>query len=157
VTYKIILTLDQGYLSESYDQIRRYGSSWYWIELVIGLLFIIGGLALFIYASWTTILPIALVGVGVFEILFYKVKKFFWLRKRASDKSANTEINLSFDDEGLETNSELSTAKLKWAGVEKCIQTPKGVIIWPQKEVYIYIPEDAAGSDAIEFILLKTA
>jgi hypothetical protein len=44
---------------------------------------------------------------------------------------------------------------MAWDGVEKCVRTPKGILIWPQKGMYFYIPEESAGADAIAFIESK--
>jgi hypothetical protein len=157
VNYTVTLTLDQAFLSESFDQARRYGSRWHLIELAIGTVFIVSGLALFAYADWATVLPLALVAIGLFEIFSSRLKKLIWLRKHGKGKTANVDIEMSFDDEGLETKSTFSSARIKWGGVEKCVRTPKGVLLWPQKGVYFYIPEDAAGAGAIEFIQSKIA
>ncbi|MEM7222235.1 MAG: YcxB family protein [Pseudomonadota bacterium] len=142
-------------MSESFDQARRYGSRWHLVELVIGVVFIVGGLVLFAYADWASALPLALVAIGVFEIFSSRIKKFFWLRKHGRSKAANQKIEMSFDDEGFETKSSYSHARMTWNGVEKCVRTPKGILLWPQKGVYIYISEEAAGADAIAFIESK--
>jgi len=149
------MTLDRKFMSESFDQARRHGSRWHLIELAIGVVFIVGGLGLFVYADWATALPLALVAIGVFEILSSRIKKFFWLRKHGKGKAADQKIEMLFDDEGFETKSNFSSARMAWDGVEKCVRTPKGILIWPQKGVYFYIPEESAGADAIAFIESK--
>ncbi len=142
-------------MSESFDQARRYGSRWHLIELAIGVVFVVGGLGLFAYADWATALPLALVAIGVFEIFSSRIRKFFWLRKHGKGKAANQKIEMLFDDEGFETKSNFSTARMAWDGVEKYVRTPKGILIWPQKGMYFYIPEKSAGADAIAFIESK--
>ncbi len=142
-------------MSESFDQARRYGSRWHLIELVIGGVFIVGGLGLFAYADWATALPLVLVAIGVFEIFSSRIKKFFWLRKHGKGKAENAKIVMLFDDEGFETTSSFSSARMTWDGVEKWVRTPKGVLLWPQKGMYFYIPEKSAGADAISFIESK--
>lgn len=155
MNYIATMTLDTDFMSESFDQARRYGSRWHLIELVIGGTFIVGGLFLFAYADWATALPLALVAIGVFEISSHRIKKFFWLRKHGKSKAANQKIEMSFDDEGFETKSSFSTARMAWDGVEKCVRTPKGILIWPQKGIYFYIPQVSAGVDALAFIESK--
>ncbi len=155
MTYTATYTLDSDFMSESFDQARRYGSRWHVIELAIGGIFIIGGLALFAYADWTTVLPLVLIGIGVIEILSSRIKKFFWLRKHSKGKAANTRIEMIFDDQGYESKSSFSSGRMDWDGVEKCVRTPKGILLWPRKGVCFYIPEEAAGAETISFIQSK--
>ena len=72
VNYTVTFTLDKAFMGESFDQARRYGSRWHLIELVIG-----------------TVLPLALVAIGVFEVFNKGLKKLFWLRKHCKGKAAN--------------------------------------------------------------------
>jgi len=157
VSYTTTLTLDKKFMSESFNQARRYGSRWHFIELAIGTIFIVGGFGLRVYADWAIALPIALIAIGVFEIFSSRIKKVFWLRRHGKGKAANSKIEMSFDDDGFETESEFSSARMKWDGVEKCVRTPKGILLWPQKGVYFYISEEVAGADAIAFIQSKAS
>ena len=155
MSYTASFTLDNDFMSESFDQGRRYGSRWQLIEMIIGSVFVVGGLALFVYADWATVLPLVLIAIGVFEIFSSRIKKFFWLRKHGKGKAANAKVEMLFDDEGFETKSIFSNARMKWEGVEKCVRTPKGILLWPQKGVYFYIPEESAGAETISFIESK--
>ena len=155
MNYTATMTLDEDYMSESFDQARRYGSRWRQVELAIGIVFIVSGLALFSYTDWATALPGALVAIGVFELLSGRIKKFLWLRKHSKGKAANQKVRMSFDDEGFETESKFSSARMTWDGVEKCVRTPIGILIWPQKGMYFYVPEESIGADAIAFIESK--
>jgi len=155
MSYTASFTLNRDFMSESFDQARRYGSRWYLIELAIGSAFIVGGLLLFAYADWATVLPLVLVGIGVFEMFSSRIKKFFWLKKHGKGKAANSKVEMVFDDDGFKTKSDLSSAGMSWEGVEKCVRTPKGILLWPQKGMYFYIPEEAAGRDTLSFIQSK--
>jgi hypothetical protein len=73
-------------MSESYDQARRYGSKWLIIERVIGFGFILLGTGLYIYANGKTVLPFALIAIGVFELFSNQIKKYFWLRRHLKSK-----------------------------------------------------------------------
>jgi uncharacterized membrane protein len=155
VNYTATMTLDKDFMSESFDQARRYGSRWRLNELAIGAIFIVAGIVLLAYAEWATVLPVVLIVIGIFEIFSSRIKKFFWLRKHGKSKAANAKIEMSFDDTGFETKSSFSSARMAWEGVEKCVRTPKGILLWPQKGVYFYIPEESVGADAITFIESK--
>ena len=73
--------LSQDYLNESYDQARRYGSKWLFVEIIVGVMFLLLGLVAFVLLPDATVLPFVLITIGVVEVLSNKLKKFFWLRR----------------------------------------------------------------------------
>ena len=154
--YTASLALDRAYMSESFDQFRRFGSRWRVIEWIIGAALILVGIALFQYTDWATATPVVLVGIGVVEIFSSRIKKFFWLRKHAKSKASGVNLEMIFDEGGFESKTDASAARLEWSAVEKTVRTPSGILIWPQKEIYIWIPESVFGTDAINFIESRT-
>ena len=152
VKHSASLALDRDYMSESFDQYRQFGSRWRFIEWIIGAAFILVGIALFVYTDWATATPIVLIGIGVIEIFSSRIKKFFWLRKHAKSKASVVLLEMTFDDGGFESRTDASSSRLGWEAVEKCVRTPKGILLWPQKEIYIWIPQSVFGSEAIDFI-----
>lgn len=149
--------LDRTYMSESYDQARLYGSKWLHAEKIIGTALIMGGVALFVYSRGETALPAVLIAIGVFELLSNRIKKYFWLRRHLKSKLNDAEVQITLSDSGIASKSLYSTSEMKWSGVEKVVRTPKGILIWPQKGVYWYLPASAAGTEAIAFIETKSA
>lgn len=157
MNYEINIRLDRAYMGESYDQGRRYGSKWFLGEKIIGTTLIILGIAMYRYAQGETPLPFLLVAIGVFELLSNRIKKFFWLRRHTHSKLNGSEIQITLSDSGIVSKGPHSTSDMTWAGVEKVLRTPKGILVWPQKGMYWYLPERIAGTDAIEFIHNKAA
>ena len=144
-------------MSESYDQARRYGSMWLLIERVIGIAFIFLGIGLYISADGKTVLPIVLIAIGVFELFSNYIKKYFWLRRHAKSKLMNAEVILEVTETGIDSTGPFSNGHFEWDGIEKAIRTPKGILLWPQKGMYWYLPESIAGSQTIDFIQSKVA
>lgn len=149
--------LDRAYMSESYDQARLYGSKWLLAEKIIGAVLIIGGIALLLYSRGETVLPAVLIAVGAFEVLSNRIKKYFWLRRHLKSKLNDAEVHITLSDSGIASKSLYSTSEMKWSGVEKVVRTPKGILIWPQKGMYWYLPASTAGAKAIAFIETKSA
>ena len=147
--------LSHEYMSESYDQARRYGSKWFLIERVIGVGFIVLGLGLYIYANGETAMPIALIVIGVFELFSNQIKKYFWLRRHSKSKLMNAEVELEVTEAGIDSAGPFSNGHFEWNGIEKVIHTPKGILVWQQKGMYWYLPESVAGKQTIEFIKEK--
>lgn len=149
--------LNHEYMSESYDQARRYGSKWFLIERVIGACFVFLGMGLYIYTNGKTVMPIALVVIGVLELLSNRIKKYFWLRRHSKSKLLNAEVKLEVTEAGIDSSGPFSNGHFEWEGIEKTIRTPKGILVWPQKGMYWYLPESIAGKQTIDFIQAKVA
>jgi hypothetical protein len=147
--------LDRSYWSECFDQAVRYGSRWKKIELAIGGAFIIAGFSLWLYFNRALFLPWVLVALGVIEIFSSRIKKFFWLRKQLGSKHSGFEVTHTFDDRGIQTAGKYSNGLMSWAGIEKLIETPEGLLIWPQKSIYWYLPKRSRSEEAIAFIKKK--
>lgn len=157
MTHKAKYVLNRAYLSESFDQALKYASKWQKIELVIGGALIALGFALWLYSNRELIFPWALAGLGVFEIFSSRIRKYFWLKRQLAGKNAGSEITLTFDDRGIQSEAKFSTGTVLWAGIEKLIETPKGLLIWPQKGVYWYLPKSGLGDEATAFIKQKAS
>ena len=151
------LKLSRDYMSESYDQARRYGTKWLLVEWIIGISFILIGLAFYFYLESTEIFPLALVIIGIFELLSNYIKKYFWLRRHAKSKLIDAEVELKVTEIGIDSRGPYSEGIFRWEGVEKFVRTPRGILLWPQKGMYWYLPDNIAGVQTIEFIQSKIA
>jgi hypothetical protein len=149
--------LSREYMSESYDQARRYGSKWLIVERLVGFCFILLGVGLYIYANGKTVLPVALVAIGVFELFSNQIRKYLWLRRHSKSKLMNAEVELVVTEAGIDSKGPFSNGHFEWSGIEKAIRTPNGILVWPQKGMYWYLPERKAGRETIDFIQSKIA
>ncbi len=147
--------LNREYMSESYDQARRYGSKWLIVERIVGFSLILLGVGLYVYTNGKTVLPTAFIGIGVFELFSNRIKKYFWLRRHSRSKLMNAEVELKVTEAGIDSKGPFSNGHFRWSGIEKAVRTPKGILIWPQKGMYWYIPESIAGKETIDFIQSK--
>lgn len=151
------LCLSREYMSESYDQARRYATKWPLIERAIATVFIASGVGLYLLAGGKTSIPAVLVLLGFFELSSDRIKKHFWLRRHASSKLSDAEVEIEVTDSGIRTAGPHSNGHFAWSGIEKVVRTPKGILVWPQKGMYWYLPERVAGKTTIDFIQARTA
>lgn len=149
--------MSREYMSESYDQARRYATKWLLIERAIGVTFIVLGVALHIGAAGTTWAPALLVVIGAFELSSDRIKKYFWLRRHAKGKLRDAEVQIEVTESGISSTGPYSVGHFDWSGIEKVVRTPKGILVWPQKGMYWYFPESVAGKETIDFIESRTA
>lgn len=154
---KVIMhfSLNHEYMSESYDQFRKYGSKSLLIERFLGIIFIIFGISFIIYSNETTVLSSILIIIGVFELANNYITKYFWLRRHKKSKLWNADVEILVTQEGIQSTGPFSHGEFNWDGIEKVVRTPKGILVWPQKGIYWYLPERIYGKETIELIESK--
>jgi hypothetical protein len=148
--HTVLVRLDRAYLSEGYDLSRRYGSKWLLIERVVGVLAILFGV--FLLSEGDDFLWVIFVTLGTFELCSNYLKKYIWLRRHFKSKLADAQVELTIDDDGIHSRGPFSTGSMRWNGIERILRTPKGLLIWPQKGMYIYLPKAAAEEEVIDFV-----
>ena len=149
------LTLDNAYMSDSYDQFRKYGSKRLLIERLIGTAFILAGIGFLTYMPGKTFLSSMLIIFGIFELCSNAITKYFWLRRHTKSKLSNAEVQINISESGIESISPFSNGSFNWSGIEKIIRTPQGILVWPQKGMYWYFPEKIFGKETIDLIASK--
>ena len=122
------------------------------IERIIGIAALFGGIYLWVTDFYFDLLVWILFAIALVDLLGYWVRKFFWMRKCADGRSLNSTVEFELSESGISSTSKFSTGHLSWDGVEKVRRTDKGLIVWPQKGVYMYFPEAMVGSEPIDFI-----
>ena len=143
---------DKEYFSEMFSQSLRYTNKWRKFERILGPIFLCLGTYMLVTTHGEFLSPFVLIGIGGYEILNPFIKKPIWIRRQLKSKLANSDIEITFSEEGFESCAPNIKSSMKWEGVERIAETPKGIFIWPQKGVHMYVPRSAAGSDLIEFI-----
>jgi len=155
--YKFTLELTKDYFSESYNQSIRYGNKWRKFEYLISILFLVIGVSLFIYTNMETLLPAVFIAIAIFEYISPYIKKIFWLKRQTSNKIFGTSVEITITDKALESKGQFSEGSIKWSGFERSLETPLGLMLWPQKGIKIYFPKSVVSQKAINYVLLKCA
>jgi hypothetical protein len=151
------IMLDKAYFGESYDLACAYASKRWMLRRLFGVMIIAASIGTFFYLGQISALPLVLALIGAYEVLAQPINKFFWLRNVLKSKVANSEVEFAFDEHGIQSNSKYMDARVKWSGIERHVMTPKGILIWPHKSAYFYVPVSAAGDDGIAFIRSQLA
>ena len=69
----------------------------------------------------------------------------------------DAQVELKVTDTGIDTSGPFSNGHIEWDGIEKTVRTPKGILVWPQKGIYWYLPENIAGKEVIDLIEEKAS
>ena len=153
--YSVNLTLDRAYFSEAFDQSIRYASKWRKAERIIGTIFLAFGIVFLFVVKEQSVLPVVLILFGLYELFSPLIKKPLWVGRQLKAKAADSNVQIVLSDSGITTSGIYSKSEITWEGVERILQTPKGVFVWPQKGMHIYLPKAVAGEDVIGFLLEK--
>lgn len=153
--YQFNIELNKQYYSECYDERNKYGNKWKNINYYFAFIFIVVGSSILIYSNKFAVTPIALIIFGFFELFSPYIKRSIWLRRQMSNKTANTEVEITITEKELLTKGKYSEGNMAWEGMDKILDTPKGIVIWPQKGIVIYIPKTKLNVEAITYVLSK--
>ena len=143
---------NKEYFSEMFSQSMRYTNKWRKFERILGPIFLVLGIYLAIKSNGKYMAPNVLIGIGVYEILSPFIKKPIWMRRQLKSKIANSNIEINFTENGFESSAPNIQSSMKWKGVERIAETPKGIFIWPQKGAHMYIPKSITSGHVIDFI-----
>ena len=130
----------------------RYGSKRLLIERIVGSTALGAAIVLYLL-DFSFDLPIyVLLAIAVVDLLGNSIRKFFWLRRFATAKELDSEVQFTFSERGISSESKCSKGELSWEGVDRVKKTPLGVLVWPNKGIYMYFPESVVGKDVLDFI-----
>ena len=155
--HQITFTLSKDYYSECFEQSIRYANRWRKYARIAAILFILLGGFLILNSNHHNTLAYFLIAIGIYETMSPIIKKPIWVRKHVKSKLFNTAIDVFIDDKGIETKGKHSEGQVSWQGIERFLETPKGVFIWPQKGVHMYFPKSTMNDDILQFLHEKCA
>ena len=129
--------------------LKRIGKIFF---VVLGLVILGLGYAYFINSWSRTSTCILLVLVVAVCILIFS----YFARLRASEgffqKADDPSAQISFTDDGVETESDLGMSNLKWSVFEELLKFPKVWLLVYAKSAYLTLPVDQLTSECMTFI-----
>ncbi|WP_299490808.1 YcxB family protein [uncultured Shewanella sp.] len=140
--------LDRNYYIECYEEstkapasLRIYNKS---------IIFVIIGISMLLtqlnsYASWF------LIALGILEAFSIKFKKSWWLMRQMMSRSANSNIQLTINEQHIKIDSYYVNTTLLWNEINQIIKTQKGFVISHNKTRH-YLSNKHLNEAIIEFI-----
>ncbi|WP_299002054.1 YcxB family protein [uncultured Shewanella sp.] len=140
--------LDKEYFIECYEQSTTTPRSM--IIYTKSLCFITIGSAMLLtqlnpYASWF------LIALGILEAFSVKFKKSWWLMRQMLSKAANSDIQLTINEEHIRIHSYYVNKTLLWSEINQITKTEKGFLVTHDKTRH-YLASKHLNSAIIEFI-----
>ena len=127
-TFSTQFTLTRDYLAECFDQSLPHGKNAKPNYLFPAFLFAAGSGLLYL-TDQPQIVGWILVALAVLELLHIRYRRAWWLARQMWGASANNEVTLTIDDEGIRTQSPFSQTALLWFDIERVIETDLGHIL----------------------------
>ena len=118
--------------------VSRWRKHW----LAISLLSSMTGVLLYL-AGYRGILPVVLLAVAAFEVCYQMFYRRRWIADRLSDKHAQQDVEIDFTDDAIVFRGPYGTGTYSWQGFDRVVLTQRGMFLWPQKGIHVYVPDSA--------------
>ncbi|BEU03472.1 hypothetical protein OAG1_22720 [Agarivorans sp. OAG1] len=152
--FKTQFTLSRQYLAECFDQTSPFEKKSA-IKKWFPALLLLVGLALLMFTEQPKVAGSMLIGLAVLELIHIRFKRAWWLTRQMWGRSANSEIKLSINNEGIETQNPYTKTSLAWDNVETVIETELGIILVAKTGGRQYLSKSLFPEELVAEIIVK--
>jgi hypothetical protein len=89
------------------------------------------------------IVGVFLVCFGVFNVIWHCWDKHKWFSGRREANVTGSDAEIRFEDDRIFTKGPFSQSESDWKAFQKVVSTKRGMFLYPQQGLYIYIPDSA--------------
>jgi hypothetical protein len=141
--------LDKAHFNECFEQSAAKNQLKDYRKAAILLLM---GIALMFVESEQYYVAYFLCGLGVIDYFSVQHKQAWWVWRQLWSKSAQNKVNLTFDHQGIKTESKHINTQLLWQDISHIDQTEKGLLLKSSSGTH-YLSNKHLDQDTIAFIL----
>lgn len=144
--------LSRAYLAETFDESLPHGKGAnpnYWFPA--GML--AAGVSLLTMTGQPGFAGAMLVALGVLELLHIRYRRAWWLARQMWGRSANSEVTLSVNEDGIETKSLFVHTTLPFSDVARVIDTELGLILVDKHGEQQYLSRSVLPNDVVQQII----
>jgi len=91
-----------------------------------------------------------LIVLAALELIHLRYRRAWWLARQLLGASANSEVTLTIDSEGIRTHSPFAQTTLAWTDIERAIETDLGFILVDGSGTQQYLSKSLLPADVIE-------
>lgn len=140
--------LSRDYLAECFDQSLPHGKNASPNYLFPAMLFIAGaGLLFFIEQPKAP--GIVLIALAALELIHIRFRRAWWLARQMWGRSANSEVTLTIDSDGIKTRNPYTQTSLQWTDIERVIETDLGLILVAKSGGQQYLSKSVLSAEVI--------
>ena len=147
-------TLSRDYLAECFDQSLPYGKNAKPNYLFPALL-LAAGAGLLFFTEQPKVAGFMLIALAVLELVHIRFRRTWWLTRQMLGRSADSEVKLSIDEDGIQTQSPYAQTALLWADIERVIETDLGLILADKSGGQQYLSNSLFSAELISEIVAR--
>lgn len=144
-------TLSREYLAECFDQSLPHGKHAKG-KYVFAIVLFISGAGLLFFSEQPRVVGTLLIALCILELVHIRFRRAWWLTRQMWGKSSNTEIKLTIDDTGIQTQNPYTKTSLLWADIDNVIETDLGLIIVAKSSGQQYLSKSLFTPEIISHI-----
>lgn len=148
-TFSTQFTLSRDYLAECFDQSLPHGKNARPNFLFPAFMMMTGSGLLYL-TDQPQIVGWILIALAMLELFHIRYRRAWWLARQMWGASANSEVTLTIDDEGIQTQSPFSQTALLWLNIERVIETDLGCILVDKSGAQQYLSKSLLPAGLIE-------
>ena len=147
--------LSREYLAECFDQSFPHGKNANSSYLFPAIL-LVAGTGLLLFIEQPKIAGFVLIALGFLELIHIRFRRAWWLARQMWGRSANSEVTLTIDSDGIQTQNPYTQTSLLWSDIERVVETELGIILLAKSggEQYLsksVLPAELPGEIAARF------
>ena len=120
--------LSREYLAECFDQSLPHGKNARPSYLFPAILFAAGA-GLLSFTEQPKVAGFILIALAALELIHIRFRRAWWLTRQMWGRSANSEVTLTIDADGIQSRNPYTQSSLQWADVERVVETDLGLIL----------------------------
>ena len=146
--------LSRDYLTECFDQSLPYGKNAKPNYLFPALLFAAGAGLLF-FTEQPKVAGSMLIALAVLELIHIRFRRAWWLIRQMWGRSSGSEVKLTIDEDGIQTQNPYTQTALLWADIERVIETDLGLILVAKSGGQQYLSKSLFSAELISKIVAR--
>jgi YcxB-like protein len=147
-------TLSREYLAECFDQSLPYGKNARPNYLFPAVL-LAAGTGLLFFTEQPKVLGWIPIAMAVLELIHIRFRRAWWLARQMWGRSANSEVKLTIDAEGIQTQNPHTQTSIMWTDIERVIETDLGLILVAKSGGQQYLSKSLLSTELISEIVAR--
>ena len=91
--------------------------------------------------------------LAVLELIHIRYRRAWWITRQMWGRSAGREVNLSIDENGIRTQNPFTQTSLRWADIDRVIETDLGLILVAKSGGQQYLSKSLFSAEVVRQIV----
>lgn len=151
----IQFNLTRDYLAESFDQSLPHGKNAR-PNFLFPALMLAAGVGLLFFTEQPMIAGSMLIALAALELLHIRFRRAWWLTRQMWGRSKDSDVELTIDEDGIQTQNSHAQTTLLWVDIERVIETDVGLILVTKSGGQQYLSKSLFTAEWVTEIVART-